>query len=628
MLLKKNGIMRTYFYLKEFSMCGIVGAISFRDISPILIAGLKRLEYRGYDSAGLAVFNTQGLVLRRIKGKVLELQDLLNTFPAQGHIGIAHTRWATHGVPSEFNAHPHVSHEQIAVVHNGIIENHEELRNKLIAEGYQFNSETDTEVIAHLIHQYRTQGNDFMTAVRMAVKELSGAYALGILDAEDPSKLIAVRNGSPLVIGLGQEENFIASDRLALMPTVQKFMYLEEGDIALLQLNDVKIYDSNGHQVQRHIHESTLDFDHVDKGIYRHFMQKEIFEQPRAIQETLEGRIVQNRLLEGIFGVQSGEIFKKVEHIQIIACGTSYHAGLIARYWLEEFAKIPAQVEIASEYRYRNAVVQPNSLLISISQSGETADTLAAVRLAKTQGYLSTLCICNVPESSLVRESDLVFMTHAGIEIGVASTKAFTTQLVALLLLTITLAKTRLGNSFKEEEFVTQLKLLPKKIELALALDQQIEELAQLFADKYHTLFLGRSCHYPIALEGALKLKEISYIHAEAYPAGELKHGPLALVDKNMPIVAIAPNDALFEKLKSNLHEVHARGGKLIVFADTSMYFTGENEVQIFNMPQVHPIIAPIVYTIPLQLLAYRVAQIKGTDVDQPRNLAKSVTVE
>lgn len=610
-------------------MCGIVGAVSYRDVTPILLKGLKRLEYRGYDSAGLALSNAQGLALRRVKGKVTELSELTQACPTQGTLGLAHTRWATHGIPSERNAHPHVSHDSIVIVHNGIIENHQELRKRLQEEGYHFDSETDTEVIAHLIHRLRLQGNDLVSAVRKATAELVGAYALGIIDASVPDTLIAVRFGSPLVIGLGEKENFIASDNLALLPFTQRFIYLEEGDLAEIKADKISIYAENGQIIHRVIHDSELDFDFVDKGPYRHFMQKEIFEQPRAISETLEGRILKKRILEGIFGAGSESILRHVEHVTIVACGTSYHAGMVAKYWMEDLAKIPTQVEIASEYRYRNPAILPNTLFVAISQSGETADTLAALKLAKTQGYIATLAICNVPESSLIREADKVLMTRAGIEIGVASTKAFTTQLVALLMLVITLARYRFGENIEEASWVEQLESLPKKIEEVLTLDSTIEALAEQFADKEHALFLGRGSHFPIALEGALKLKEISYIHAEAYPAGELKHGPLALVDKNMPVIAVAPNDALFEKLKSNLHEVHARGGKLIVFAEKDLPFsTNETDIQIFSMPQVPSLIAPIVYTIPLQLLAYHVALIKGTDVDQPRNLAKSVTVE
>lgn len=610
-------------------MCGIVGGISTRNIVPFLLKGLKRLEYRGYDSAGLAVINEQSLAIRRVKGKVSELAQLVEDCPAAGTIGIAHTRWATHGAPSERNAHPHISHDRIAIVHNGIIENHEALRGQLQADGYEFHSETDTEIVAHLIHQQLSLGKDVLTAIRLSVEKLSGAFALGILDRANPQHFYAVRSGSPLVIGLGEEENFIASDSIALLPFTQNFIYLEEGDMAEITTSNCLIYNQQGMRVERPIHESELSFDMADRGKYRHFMLKEIFEQPHAIAETIEGRVMRDHILQPCFGTHSLDIFKEIKHVVIVACGTSYHAGLVAKYWLEEHARIPTCVEIASEYRYRNAVVQNHSLMIAISQSGETADTLAALKLAKTQGYHATLAICNVPESSLVREADLVFMTRAGVEIGVASTKAFTTQLLALLLFTITLGRQNQMSAAQESEYLKEILSLPKKIEETLKLNQSIDALAQQFADKEHTLFLGRGNHYPIALEGALKLKEISYIHAEAYPAGELKHGPLALVDKNMPVVAVAPNDIFMEKLKSNLHEVLARGAQLIVFADESLSFAGqEQSIQILRMPHVSPIIAPIVYTIPLQLLAYHVALIKGTDVDQPRNLAKSVTVE
>lgn len=611
-------------------MCGIVGGVSTRNIVPFLLKGLKKLEYRGYDSAGVAALQEGNISVRRVKGKVSELIELVKTCPLEGYTGIAHTRWATHGEPSEKNAHPHISHDQIAIVHNGIIENYEELKETLKHDGYTFRSETDTEVVAHLIHYHLLQKKDLLSAVQEVVTLLKGAYALGIIDKKSPHRLIAVRAGSPLVIGLGNHENFIASDNLALMPITQSFIYLEEGDIADISIEHVAIFDAQRQQVERKIYESELELNITDKGHYRHYMLKEIFEQPQAIVNTLEGRISRDHVLENVFGNRSETILEQVEHIQIVACGTSYHAGLVAAYWLEEFAKIPCKTEIASEYRYRKGIVQPNTLFISISQSGETADTLAALRLAKTKNYLATLAICNVPESYLVRESDLVFMTRAGIEIGVASTKAFTTQLIALLLLTLKVARKTSHISYDEEQMIVkELLSLPSKIEKTLELDRSIQNLAKQFIDKNHALFLGRGIQYATALEGALKLKEISYIHAEAYPAGELKHGPLALVDQNMPVIAIAPNDMLFEKLKSNLHEVMARGGKLIVFANDEQPFVNHNNgTQILLMPVVHPLLSPILYTIPLQLLAYHVAVIKGTDVDQPRNLAKSVTVE
>ncbi len=610
-------------------MCGIVGAVADRNVVPILLEGLKRLEYRGYDSAGIALLNEdQALQRRRVNGKVQELSNLVKQQPIAGKTGIAHTRWATHGIPSETNAHPHFAGDEIAVVHNGIIENHEQIRARLAEAGYKFSSDTDTELVALLIHFYLHSKQDLLHAVFSATDELAGAFALGIICHNEPQRVIAVRQGSPLVIGLGLGENFIASDCLALAPVTQQFIYLEEGDVADIHLNDVAIYDKQHHKVERKAQTLEVSYDMVERGPYRHFMQKEIFEQPKAIAATIEGRMNGDRVLEANFGPNASEIFDKVERICIVACGTSYHAGMVARYWLEEFAHIPCQVEIASEYRYRHAVLQANSLFITISQSGETADTLAALRLAKEQGYLSSLAICNVPESSLVRESELVFMTRAGVEIGVASTKAFTTQLVALLLLTLALGKRHHLAAKISAQLVQQLVELPHKIEQVLAIDSQIKALAPQFADKQHALFLGRGCEYPVALEGALKLKEISYIHAEGYPAGELKHGPLALVDKNMPVIAVAPNNELLEKLKSNLHEVQARGGKLIVFAESAVKLSNNDNIQIITIPVTSKMMAPIVYTIPLQLLAYHVALIKGTDVDQPRNLAKSVTVE
>lgn len=610
-------------------MCGIVGAVAKRNITNVLIDGLKRLEYRGYDSAGIAVLNGDGVPLRkRTIGKVCELDTALQSDPIQGQVGIAHTRWATHGEPFEHNAHPHMSGDEIALVHNGIIENHEVLRSTLMKLNYQFSSDTDTEIIAHLIHHYRDQSQSLLEAVTKASKDLEGAFALGVVHKNDPDRIIAVRQGSPLVIGLGDAENFIASDHMALLPVAENFIFLENGDIAEITNKEFSIFDVKGDKVKRQTTKSNMKHDVINKGKYRHFMLKEIFEQPNAIQETLESRISQNKVLEAAFGDKATAIFDKVKRVQIVACGTSYHAGMIARYWFEELAGIPCRVEIASEIRYRQNIVEDGTLFVTISQSGETADTLAALKQAKETNYLASLAICNVPESSLVRESDLVFLTRAGVEIGVASTKAFTTQLTALLMLMIVLGRRHKLTSDCEKSLVKQLHKLPKICQDILNLDQDIKILSEDFADKNHALFLGRGTQFPVALEGALKLKEISYIHAEAYPAGELKHGPLALVDKNMPVIVVAPNDELFEKLKSNLYEVRARGGELYVFADKTAKLTNGDNVHITEMPAIDKCIAPIVYTIPLQLLAYHVAVLKGTDVDQPRNLAKSVTVE
>lgn len=607
-------------------MCGIIGAISQRDVAEILLEGLRRLEYRGYDSAGIALLNDDDQLVRyRMLGKVEKLCQQYQLKPIAGRIGIAHTRWATHGIPHERNAHPHLSGEQIAVVHNGIIENHEVLRDQL-KKRYRFTSETDTEVIAHCIH-LAVKKQSFLKAVMQVIKQLQGAYALSILNADEPNHLVVARSGSPLVIGLGFGENFVASDTLALLPVTRKFIFLEDGDVADIYRDRIDIYNAAGKRVTRKIYVSEADADVVTRGHYRHFMQKEIFEQPGAIAQTLEGRLLLDAVPVEAFGPLAQEIFSQVQQVQIVACGTSYHAGLVAKYWLEDLAQIPCRVEIASEIRYRKAVVQPNTLFVVISQSGETADTLAALRLAKKQGYLATLAICNVPESSIVRESDLVFLTRAGAEIGVASTKAFTTQLSALLILAMTLGQSRLTRPARQK-MIRSLQSIAEKMAEALKLDTRIEKLAQQFAEKEHALFLGRGMAYPIAMEGALKLKEISYIHAEAYPAGELKHGPLALVDKQMPVVAIAPNDHLWEKLASNLQEVRARGGELIVFADQSLPIKNNKEMMCIKMPKVDALIAPIIYTIPLQLLAYHVAVLKGTDVDRPRNLAKSVTVE
>jgi glucosamine--fructose-6-phosphate aminotransferase (isomerizing) len=609
-------------------MCGIVGSVSTRNVEKVLLEGLKRLEYRGYDSAGIAVVSDQKLNRVRAVGKVKELEQALSKNSLQGKTGIAHTRWATHGVPSENNAHPLISSDEIALVHNGIIENHDALRTFLSKEGYNFTSETDTETVVHLLHYHYKKTGDLMEATRETVAELEGAYALGIIFSRYPDRLIAVRQGSPLVIGKGFDENFIASDPLALLSVTQQFVYLEDNDIADISRNDFKIY-SAGKQVERKLHTLEIKNDVADRGEHRHYMSKEIAEQPQAIAASLEGRISKDHILENTFGFRAKEIFAKVKQVQIVACGTSYHSALVARYWLEALAGIPCAVEVASEFRYRHPVVQENTLFVCLSQSGETADTLAALRLAKKIGYLSTLSICNVPESSLVRESELQFMTRAGAEIGVASTKAFTTQLTALLLLTISLGRQHILTAETEKHLIKELHALPDLVKAALKLDPQIQQLAIRFADKQHALFLGRGALYPVALEGALKLKEISYIHAEGYPAGELKHGPLALVDKHMPVIAIAPNDALLEKIKSNLHEVRARGGELFVFTDkTTGVAENSASIHVLEMPLVDPVLAPIVYTIPLQLLAYHVAVLKGTDVDQPRNLAKSVTVE
>jgi len=610
-------------------MCGIVGAVAERNVVPILIEGLKRLEYRGYDSAGVAAIDAKGDIQRvRVVGKVNKLIEALDAHPLKANTGISHTRWATHGEPNEANAHPHQSHDNVSIVHNGIIENHDTMREFLQKKGYQFDTDTDTEVVAHYVHYYLAEGLTPQAILAKAAKELEGAYAFLIMLKDKPQELFGLCRGCPLVIGLGIGENFFASDSLALLPVTQQFIYLVEGDIAHINTKAYQITDVDGNEVKRQV--NTLDFkqDQVDKGKYRHFMQKEIFEQVEAIAATLEGRISTKHVLAGAFGHEAEAIFAKVKQVQIVACGTSYHAAYVAKYWIEKIAALPCQVEVASEFRYRDKVVQPNTLFVTISQSGETADTLAALRQAKQLNYMATLAICNVPESSIVRESDLVFMTRAGIEIGVASTKAFTTQLTALLLLTFVLARQHLKHDKFEVEHLIHLKNLPTQVKSVLALDKQIEKLAELFAEKQHALFLGRGTEYPIAMEGALKLKEISYIHAEAYPAGELKHGPLALVDREMPVIAVAPRGRLLEKLKSNLHEVKARGGQLILFADASANIKSENGIIVFEMPEVCELLAPIVYTIPLQLLAYHVAVFKGTDVDQPRNLAKSVTVE
>ena len=610
-------------------MCGIVGGIAQRDVSAILVEGLRRLEYRGYDSAGMAVLAAPNHLGRiRTLGKVQRLAEELDRHPLPGNLGIAHTRWATHGEPAERNAHPHVCRDRCALVHNGIIENHDVLRLAQKEHGHRFSSETDTEVIVHAIHDQLEAGRPLLEAVRATVETLEGAYALGVIDSRDPDLLVAAREGSPLVIGLGFGENFIASDVFALLPVTQRFIFLEEGDIAAIGRQQVNIFDRQGQPVSRPVRESALNADAVERGEYRHYMQKEIFEQPRALADTLQGRVAGAHVLTQAFGQAAPALLQQVRAVQIVACGTSYHAGLVARHWLESLTPIGCQVEVASEYRYRRHVVPAGCLFVAISQSGETADTLAALRLAKRLGYTTTLCICNAPESSLVRESDLVLLTHAGPEIGVASTKAFTTQLTALLLLTAAIGRFSGLIDQPEAELTTALRALPGRARDFLALDGQVARIAEAFVDKDHALFLGRGNQFPIALEGALKLKEISYIHAEAYPAGELKHGPLALIDDTMPVIAVAPNNNLLDKLRSNLEEVRARGGQLFVFADERLTLAPQPGVTIIPVPHVDELTAPILYTIPLQLLAYHVAVLKGTDVDQPRNLAKSVTVE
>jgi len=610
-------------------MCGIVGAVAQRDVADILVEGLRRLEYRGYDSAGVAIID-HDTSLQRVRrlGKVQELSDALHHTPLAGGTGIAHTRWATHGVPSELNAHPHVSCDEIAVVHNGIIENHDELRTKLQSLGYEFVSETDTEVICHLVHHELKTSSSLLEAVQKSARQLDGAYGTVVMDTRDKDKIVVARSGSPLVIGYGLGENFIASDMMALLPVTRRFSFLEEGDVAEVTRFEVNILDENGKSVEREIKESEASHDAGDKGEYRHYMLKETYEQPTAIRNTLEGRLLGNALDLNTFGEGADEIFQDIEHVQIIACGTSYHSGMVARYWLEAMAGVSCNIEIASEFRYRKSHVPKNALLVTISQSGETADTLAALRLAKDLGYRASLTICNVPGSSLVRESDLAFMTKAGAEIGVASTKAFTTQLVGLMMMTLAIGQHHGMPEATQAEIALSLKSLPSKLEEVLALAESIEALAEDFADKHHALFLGRGDQYPIAMEGALKLKEISYIHAEAYAAGELKHGPLALIDAEMPVIVVAPQNDLIEKLKSNVEEVRARGGLMYVFADKNANFASDETMKVINIPLCDDLVAPIVYTLPLQLLSYYVAIIKGTDVDQPRNLAKSVTVE
>jgi glucosamine--fructose-6-phosphate aminotransferase (isomerizing) len=607
-------------------MCGIVGISAQRNIVQHLIAGLSALEYRGYDSAGVALLAPEGIVRLRAKGKVRELIALQAETGLDGHCGIAHTRWATHGVPSEGNAHPHVS-GQVSVVHNGIIENHAELRAELQADGFEFTSQTDTEVVAHLVERAQRQGQTLLAAVQDVVKRLHGAYAIVVVSAREPGTLVGARLGSPLVVGLGEGEQYFGSDVHALLPLTRRFMYLEEGDVAELDTDGVRVYDQHGERVEREEKHSQFNSDAVQRGDYPHYMLKEIHEQPQAVADTLEGRIAGGKILTQIFGVDAERLLADTRAVHIIACGTSYHAGLVARYWIEQLAGVPCTAEIASEYRYRDPVVLEGTLFLTISQSGETADTLAALKLAKQMPYLAQMAVCNVPESSIVRESSLVLMTRAGPEIGVASTKAFTTQLVALALFALELARSKGLDADRYADGVRQLEQLPGLIVETLKLDEQIKALAERFANKHHALFLGRGTHWPVAMEGALKLKEISYIHAEAYAAGELKHGPLALVDEDMPVIAVAPNDRLIDKLKSNLEEVRARGGELYAFVDETVAH-GLDAAHVVILPACGEIAAPVVSTLPLQLLSYHVAVLKGTDVDQPRNLAKSVTVE
>lgn len=612
-------------------MCGIVGAAAKRPVAGMLLNGLKKLEYRGYDSAGLAAVDSKNqLKCLRVVGKVKELESAMHQHPMQAHTGIAHTRWATHGVPSERNAHPFLSHDEFALVHNGIIENHAELREKLTRDGYQFHSETDTEVVVHLVHQHYLKNKDLINAVRSAVNELKGAYALGIISKEHPGRVIAVRQGSPLVIGRGQGENYIASDPLALLALTQQFIYLEDNDLADVTLEAITIYNKNLDLVQRDQHTLAIQQDTFERGEYRHYMEKEINEQPDAVAACLEGRIADDHVMPAVFGPQAEKILPAVKHIQLVACGTSYHAGLVARYWIEALSGIPCSVEIASEFRYRQIAPIKDSLFVCLSQSGETADTLAALRMAKQMNYLSTLVICNVPGSSMIRESDLNFLTRAGIEIGVASTKAFITQLTSLFLLALVLRRTHVQEVELEKTLVKSLRHLPSLIREVLQQNEAIKATAKDFANVKDAIFLGRGALYPIALEGALKMKEISYIHAEGYPAGELKHGPLALVDNNMPVIATLPSDSLFEKTLSNLQEVRSRGGKLLVLTEKPDTFLQDGFVgaKVIQMPAINALLSPILYTVPLQLLSYHVAVQKGTDVDQPRNLAKSVTVE
>jgi glucosamine--fructose-6-phosphate aminotransferase (isomerizing) len=610
-------------------MCGIVAATAHRDVSEILISGLHALEYRGYDSAGIAVFDNGALNRVRTAGKVRDLEALLQESPVHGHCGIAHTRWATHGAPIDQNAHPHLSGDEVALIHNGIIENHEELREELLEAGYRFDSETDSEVMVHMVHLLMSEGADLFDAVQKLVRRLKGTFAITLICTAEPGVIVGARKGNPLVVGLGFDEHFLASDIHPLLPVTNRFVYLEEGDVVRIDTAGFEIRDRNGEKAKRPVKEADLAADTMQRGDFRHFMQKEIFEQPQAVAATLEGRINEDHVLPNIFGVGADDVLRRVRNVHIVACGTSYHAGLVARYQLEQLAAIPCSAEVASEYRYRSPVVPEHSLFVAISQSGETADTLAALRHAKESGYLATLAICNVPESSIVREADFVLMTHAGPEIGVASTKAFTTQLVALQLLVLELAQLSGFDAEQIATWVAELNTLPELLEKALALDEDIELLAERFVEKHHALFLGRGSHYPIAMEGALKLKEISYIHAEAYPAGELKHGPLALVDHDMPVVAVAPNNRLLKKLISNIEEVRARGGEMFVIADAQAGANlGERHGEIIELQTGGALLAPVVLTVPLQLLAYHVAVLRGTDVDQPRNLAKSVTVE
>ena len=611
-------------------MCGIVGAIAERNVSGILLEGLRRLEYRGYDSAGIALLNDSGEKIKDLKtvGQVKKLIKSASKAKLRGALGIAHTRWATHGKPTVSNAHPHNSQKQIAIVHNGIIENHEVLRDKLIEDGYVFKTQTDSETIAHLIHRARDHGKrSLLEATKRTIKKLQGAYGICVIDNTEPDQIVVARSGSPLVIGVGIGENFVASDPLALGQVTDRFIYLEEGDVARITLNDIEVWHGT-RKVNRKVTKVQARSKDAEKGEFKHFMLKEIHEQPRAIKDTLDGRISDKKVFEQAFGVNASAVFDKAKSVQIVACGTSFHAGQVAKYWLESVARIPCQVDIASDYRYRDIIVRPDTLFVTISQSGETADTIAALRYAKKQKYLASLAICNVATSSLVRESDFCALTMAGQEIGVASAKAFTTQLVVLLLLSIVLARRTSLKASEEARLVKQIAKLPKLIEKTLTLSKEIKRISRQFSDKEHSLFLGRGIEYPIAKEGALKLKEISYIHAEAYPAGELKHGPLALVDSKMPVIAVAPNNDLLSKLKANLSEVSARGGKLYVFADESIKFESDRSCKVINVPNCPDILDPIVFTVPLQLLSYHVAMMKGTDVDHPRNLAKSVTVE
>jgi glucosamine--fructose-6-phosphate aminotransferase (isomerizing) len=610
-------------------MCGIVGAIADRDVVPVLIEGLKRLEYRGYDSAGIAVVTEEGVRRVRRTGRVTEMEAAAQAEHFVSSLGIGHTRWATHGGVTEDNAHPHISHGELALVHNGIIENHEQQRERLLALGYSFESQTDTEVIAHLIHHYRAQGDSLLHALQKSVRELDGAYAIAVIDRRDPDRMVAARMGCPLLIGLGDGENFVASDVSAILTSTRRVIFLEEGDTAELTRDAVRVFDTDGNPVQRDEHLSDVSLASLELGPYRHFMQKEIHEQPRAIADTIEALLGDNAFTPSLFGKDAQEVLQDVDSVQILACGTSYYAGLTARYWIEAIVGIPCSVEVASEYRYRDAVANPNQLIVTLSQSGETLDTMEALKYAKSLGQHKTLSICNVPESAIPRASKLVYYTRAGAEIGVASTKAFTTQLVALFILTATLAKLRGKlDDAQEVEYLDALRHLPGSVQHALNLEPQVAVWAERFTPKHHALFLGRGVHYPIALEGALKLKEISYIHAEAYPAGELKHGPLALVDKDMPVVVIAPNDRLLEKVKSNMQEVRARGGELFVFTDADSHFGESEGVHVIRTPRHVGVLSPIVHTIPVQMLAYHTALARGTDVDKPRNLAKSVTVE